>query len=96
MVHTNDLRNLLLTFPWTGSQRDDLESGLADLLTSCEFVEKALSHGSETEILLVKKQVGERLAQYGQMDVVTQPAENQYLVFTPGKTNGLHEIERIR
>ncbi len=34
-------------------QRDELEGSLADLYTSCEFVEKALKHGSETEILLV-------------------------------------------
>ena len=38
-------------------QRDELEGSLADLYTSCEFVEKALTHGSDTEILLVKKQV---------------------------------------
>ena len=48
-------------------------------------MEKALTHGSETEILLVKKQVGERLIEYGQMQVVTTPAENPYLVFEKGK-----------
>ena len=41
----------------SAKQRDELEGSLADLYTSCEFVEKALTHGSETEILLVKKQV---------------------------------------
>jgi hypothetical protein len=66
-------------------QRDELESSLADLYTSCEFVEKALEHGSETEILLVKKQVGERLVEYGQMQVVTTPAENPYMLFQKGK-----------
>ena len=65
-------------------QKDELETSLADLYTSCEFVEKALTHGSETEILLVKKQVGERLGEYGQMQVVTTPAENPYLVFEKG------------
>ncbi len=86
-----------------GKQRDELEGSLADLYTSCEFVEKALTHGSETEILLVKKQVclqiskprgfvyilfcfqvGERLVEYGQMQVVTTPAENNYLTFEKG------------
>ena len=38
-------------------QKDELETSLADLYTTCEFVEKALEHGSETEVLLVKKQV---------------------------------------
>ena len=47
-------------------------------------MEKALTHGSETEILLVKKQVGERLIEYGQMQVVTTPAENPYLVYEKG------------
>ncbi len=41
----------------TGTQKDELESSLTDLFTSCEFVEKALEHGSDTEVLLVKKQV---------------------------------------
>ena len=45
----------------------------------------ALTHGSETEILLVKKQVEERLLEYGQMQVVTTPAENSYLVFEKGE-----------
>ena len=66
-------------------QKDELEGSLADLYTSCEFVEKALTHGSETEILLVKKQVEERLQEYGRMQVVKTPAENSYLVFEKGK-----------
>ena len=65
-------------------QKDELEGSLADLYTSCEFVEKALTHGSETEILLVKKQVEERLQEYGRMQVVKTPAENSYLVFDKG------------
>ncbi|XP_059080014.1 tripartite motif-containing protein 2-like [Tigriopus californicus] len=65
-------------------QKDEIETSLADLYTSCEFVEKALTHGSETEILLVKKQVGDRLVEYSQMQVVQEPAENRYLVFQPG------------
>jgi len=73
-------------------QRDELETSLADLYTSCEFVEKALTHGSETEILLVKKQVGERLVEYGQMQVVTTPAENPCLVFEKGDNKILQRI----
>lgn len=73
-------------------QRDELEGSLADLYTSCEFVEKALTHGSETEILLVKKQVGERLVEYGQMQVVTTPAENPYLVFQSGELDNIAHL----
>ena len=50
-----DVANIVVIF--LAKQRDELEGSLADLYTSCEFVEKALTHGSETEILLVKKQV---------------------------------------
>ncbi|CAB4066675.1 TRIM2_3 [Lepeophtheirus salmonis] len=70
-------------------QREELESNLADLYTSCEFVEKALTHGSETEVLLVKKQVGERLAEYETMKVVSDPSENSYLNFIHGPIDPL-------
>ncbi len=74
-------------------QKDELETSLADLYTSCEFVEKALEHGSDTEILLVKKQVGERLADYAEkMEVVREPAENEYLVYLPGSPE---EVETL-
>jgi tripartite motif-containing protein 2/3 len=74
-------------------QKDELEASLADLYTSCEFVEKALEHGSDTEILLVKKQVGDRLADYGEkMEVVRDPAENEYLVYLPGSPE---EVENL-
>lgn len=72
-------------FASSDRQKDEIETSLADLYTSCEFVEKALTHGSETEILLVKKQVGDRLVEYSQMQVVQEPAENRYLVFQPGR-----------
>jgi len=73
-------------------QKDELEGSLADLYTSCEFVEKALTHGSETEILLVKKQVEERLQEYGKMQVVKTPAENSYLIFDKGEESILQRI----
>jgi len=33
-----------------GNQKDELESSLADLFTSCEFVEKTLDNGTDTEV----------------------------------------------
>jgi len=43
------------------SQLKDLEENLADVLTSCEFVDRAIDNASSTQLLLVKKQVGEGL-----------------------------------
>jgi len=45
------------------SQRKELEDNLADLYTSCEFVDRAIDNATSTQLLLVKKQVGERLSQ---------------------------------
>ena len=39
------------------SQLRDLESNLAGILTSCEFVDRAVVNASSTQLLLVKKQV---------------------------------------
>ena len=58
LAQSSKLVLTILVLPlFSAKQRDELEGSLADLYTSCEFVEKALTHGSETEILLVKKQV---------------------------------------
>jgi len=43
------------------SQISELEENLADVLTSCEFVDRAIDNASSTQLLLVKKQVGEGL-----------------------------------
>jgi hypothetical protein len=40
------------------SQLRDLEENLAGVLTSCEFVDRAIDNASSTQLLLVKKQVG--------------------------------------
>lgn len=63
-------------------QKELLENCLANLSSSCEFTEKALGRGNETEILLVKKQMGEMLAQYSDMQIQRMPEENNYLEFS--------------
>ena len=77
---------------FSAGQRDELESKLADLYTSCEFVEKALTHGTETEILLVKKQVGEVLESYGKMEVDQEPLDNSYAIFHSGEETSYFKI----
>lgn len=44
----------------------------------------------------MKKQVGDRLVEYGQMQVVTIPAENLNLVFQPGETISFLKIMFLR
>ena len=42
---------------FTENQQKECEGDLADLYTTCEFVDKALASGTSTQVLLVKKQV---------------------------------------
>uniref|UniRef100_T1JNP3 RING-type domain-containing protein n=1 Tax=Strigamia maritima TaxID=126957 RepID=T1JNP3_STRMM len=46
-------------------QRELLDACLNNLTSSCEFTEKALNHGSDTEVLIIQK----------------MPEENDYLIF---------------
>ncbi|XP_035714345.1 tripartite motif-containing protein 2 isoform X2 [Folsomia candida] len=49
--------------------RTVLRNHLKDVQECCLLTEKALSHENETEILFVKKQIGERLEDYAKMEV---------------------------
>ncbi|XP_023215414.1 tripartite motif-containing protein 2-like isoform X1 [Centruroides sculpturatus] len=63
-------------------QKHLLELCLSDLGTSCDFTENALNHGTDTEILLVNKQMSEKLGDLADMTVQKMPEENDYLVFS--------------
>ncbi|CAG7717931.1 unnamed protein product, partial [Allacma fusca] len=49
--------------------RNVLTTHLKDVKECCLLTEKAISHENETEILFVKKQIGERLEDYAKMDL---------------------------
>ena len=49
------------------SQLKDLEDNLADVLTSCEFVDRAIDNATPTQILLVKKQVVSSLLTFSRL-----------------------------
>jgi hypothetical protein len=51
------LLNMILISFVSESQLRDLEENLAGVLTSCEFVDRAIDNASSTQLLLVKKQV---------------------------------------
>ncbi|CAG0919786.1 unnamed protein product [Notodromas monacha] len=44
-----------------GDQSEELSEYLSEIRSSCEFVSRALSVGSDTEVLMVRKQLGDRL-----------------------------------
>lgn len=50
-------------------QRALLESCVANVSNSCQFTEEALARGNPMEVLLVKKQMADTLAQYSAMQV---------------------------
>lgn len=81
-------------------QREMLDACLANANASCEFTEKALGHGSDTEILIVKKQMAERLSEFGEVQVQKMPEENDYLVFNDNDVLAskkcLHNLGSIR
>ncbi|XP_062408095.1 tripartite motif-containing protein 3-like [Sardina pilchardus] len=61
------------------AQLATLLQGKENILSSCSFTEQALSHGSATEVLLVQKQMGERVAALAQHDFPERPHENGHL-----------------
>ncbi|KAJ8342516.1 hypothetical protein SKAU_G00324440 [Synaphobranchus kaupii] len=76
----NDLENICST------KQKVLQAQLASLLqgkehiqSSCSFTQQALDHGSATEVLLVQKQMSERVSALARHDFPEQPHENGHL-----------------
>lgn len=62
-------------------QKETLESILSKITNCCDFTEETLKHGSETEILLIKTEMSEKLKELGALKLQYQPEENECLVF---------------
>ncbi|XP_056265027.1 tripartite motif-containing protein 2 isoform X2 [Pseudoliparis swirei] len=80
------------------AQLDTLLQGQEGINSSCDFTEQALSHGSEAEVLLVKKQMSERLAELASQELPLQPEENDQLDFvveTEGLKKSVHNLGTI-
>ncbi|KAK2165942.1 hypothetical protein LSH36_44g11016 [Paralvinella palmiformis] len=73
------------------NQIENLENVLAGINNCCEFTENALKHGNETEILLVRKEMTEKLSQLSSKDVQTQPEENDFLSFSQSDVSALRK-----
>lgn len=61
------------------AQLSSLLQGKENIQSSCNFTEQALSHGSATEVLLVQKQMGERVGALARHTFPEQPHENGHL-----------------
>ncbi|KAM9769128.1 tripartite motif-containing protein 2 isoform 1-T4 [Menidia menidia] len=80
------------------AQLDTLLQGQEGINSSCNFTEQALSHGTEAEVLLVKKQMGERLVELASQELPLQPGENDqldFLVETEGLKKSIHNLGTI-
>ncbi|CAL4097070.1 unnamed protein product [Meganyctiphanes norvegica] len=72
-----------------GDQKNELETWVNGVESGCEFVEKALSDCPAMEVVLVRKQLGERLMDYANMNVPPAPRENSHLKFVLGNIDPL-------
>ncbi|XP_059199096.1 tripartite motif-containing protein 2 isoform X2 [Centropristis striata] len=80
------------------AQLDTLLQGQDGINSSCNFTEQALSHGTEAEVLLVKKQMSERLMELASQELPLQPGENDQLDFiveTEGLKKSIHNLGTI-
>ncbi|CAI5680867.1 unnamed protein product [Oreochromis niloticus] len=80
------------------AQLDTLLQGQEGITSSCNFTEQALSQGTEAEVLLVKKQMGERLVELASQELPLQPGENNqldFLVETEGLKKSIHNLGTI-
>ncbi|XP_064079014.1 tripartite motif-containing protein 3-like isoform X3 [Macrobrachium nipponense] len=71
------------------NQKEELEAWVCGVESGCEFVEKALAHCPAMEVVLVRKQLGERLMDYANMNVPPAPRENSHLKFVVGNIDPL-------
>lgn len=80
----------LLTLPGPQvlqAQLEVLRQGQENILSSCAFTEQALHHGTAPEVLLVRKQMSERLSALASQEFPEHPHENDqldYVVETDG------------
>uniref|UniRef100_A0A672YEN4 Tripartite motif-containing protein 2 n=2 Tax=Sphaeramia orbicularis TaxID=375764 RepID=A0A672YEN4_9TELE len=80
------------------AQLDSLLQGQEGINSSCNFTEQALSHGTEAEVLLVKKQMSERLIELASQELPLRPGENDqldFLVETEGLKKSIHNLGTI-
>ncbi|KTG44267.1 hypothetical protein cypCar_00019447 [Cyprinus carpio] len=89
---------LLMELEVLQAQLESLLQGQEGIRSSCNFTEQALNHGSEAEVLLVKKQMSERLDELASQELPLRPEENSqldFLVETDGLRKSIHNLGAI-
>ncbi len=71
------------------TQLGSLEKTCSNARSCCEMTENALKQGSDTELLLVRKEVTEKLTHISKQQVQALPEENAFLTFEPGELSRL-------
>ncbi|NWR59872.1 TRIM3 protein, partial [Bucorvus abyssinicus] len=71
-------------------QLDMLRRGQESIVSSCAFAEQALRHGTAAEVLLVQKQMSERLSELAGRRFPEHPHENAQLDYA-AETDGLRK-----
>ncbi|XP_077596175.1 tripartite motif-containing protein 3-like isoform X2 [Stigmatopora nigra] len=77
------------------AQRSALLRGRQQIRSSCDFTERALCHGGPAEVLLVQKQMSERVAALAGQDFPERPHQNAHLdcqVETEGLRRSIHNL----
>ncbi|XP_012814662.1 tripartite motif-containing protein 2 isoform X3 [Xenopus tropicalis] len=80
------------------AQLDTLIEGQESIKSCTTFTAQALNHGTETEVLLVKKQMSDKLNELAEQDFPLQPHENDQLDFiveTEGLKKSIHNLGTI-
>lgn len=80
------------------AQLDSLQQDQEGIKSSCNFTEQALNRGSDAEVLLVKKQMTERLGELAGREYPLLPEENDqldFLVETEGLKKSIHNLGTI-
>ncbi|XP_044286580.1 tripartite motif-containing protein 2 isoform X2 [Varanus komodoensis] len=80
------------------NQLDTLLEGQENIKSCSNFTAQALNHGTETEVLLVKKQMSDKLNELAVRDFPLQPRENDQLDFiveTEGLKKSIHNLGTI-
>ncbi|XP_076046814.1 tripartite motif-containing protein 2-like isoform X2 [Oratosquilla oratoria] len=70
-------------------QKGELEAWVTGVESGCELMEKALNHSAAMEVVLVKKQLGERLMDLADVKLLPAPRENSHLKFSVGNIDPL-------
>lgn len=78
-----------------GLQQERLENELKRLTTTCNFTDEVLRHGNSVEILVIKKQLCDRLNELISAKFQGEPEENDVIYFSANQDEVLKALENL-